>query len=189
MLGRLAKAQMLRHGAKNLQPEVFKLSHGTIIHQNGLRTGRLSAPGGKEERRKFEGSKTKSRFWENLGTASTCLSNMGNRASWRGAAVTLFLHRGCFRFSLTHALAKNSISSKFRCLRRDSPLLLSPFAVSILGQAPYQAQNLSGSFLFSPAGPYLLFDVQVCIPKTPAVSTQVTQARLATCEVEYRVFK
>jgi hypothetical protein len=70
--------------------------------------------------------------------------------------------------------------------------LLSPFVVSLQGQAPNRAptgQNLLGSFSFPRAGPYLLFDVQVCTPKTPAVSGHVTQAPLATCEQEVRVFK
>ena len=50
---------------------------------------------------------------------------------------------------------------------------------SFKGQAPNRAprgKNLLGSFLFTRAGPYLLFDVQVCPPKTPAVSGQTIVA-------------
>jgi hypothetical protein len=95
--------------------------------------------------------------------ASFCLVQVTNRA-WRKSRCTPFLHKGSFRFSLTHTLSKNSIRSKFRYLEARLPLL-SPFAVSI-GQAPHRAptgQNLSGSYSFCRAGPYRLFDVQVLV--------------------------
>jgi len=62
--------------------------------------------------------------------------------------------------------------------------LLSPFAVSLKVQLRIEHKRAepTGFFLFPRAELHLLFDVQVCTTKTPAVSGQIAQALLALCE-------
>jgi hypothetical protein len=62
----------------------------------------------------------------------------------------------------------------FRCLRRDSRYSVhSQFLLRTSSASSANRAEPIRFFLFSRAGPDLLFDVQVYTPQTPAVSAQI----------------
>ena len=93
------------------------------------------------------------------------------------------MHKRIFRLSLTPLLGKNKLTLWFRRLRRD-------FRFEVQRQFLLRLSSASGAkraepprFLFVPlAEPDFLSDVQVNTPKTPAVHSYTTQARLASRE-------
>jgi len=91
------------------------------------------------------------------------------------ATAALFAQRNISILLDTHPCEEQY---HFEVSRFEAKLpLLSPFAVSLKDKLRIERQSgrtYQVLFLFPRAGLYLLFDVQVCTTKTPAVSGHVT---------------
>jgi uncharacterized metal-binding protein len=106
-----AAVEKILEAATKIDPHIRVLFGASILWEHLILTFRGSPP-----RCATNGSQITSRLVTAL--SRSVAAELTSKAGYQ--QPLLWLHKERFRFPLTHVLSKNSISSWFRCLRRNS---------------------------------------------------------------------